>query len=147
MGNNIGSIAMVLFIITVMMLGLNLISSEIEGNDNLDVRSQALILDVQYESITYDSAILDASSSNITENATFTGVDPFSRQFLEDKSEVLQKKSTVDKVITSPDLFVKLIGVESNEAILAFKLLIVGLLVFFIGLMIYKAVKTGEVDG
>ena len=148
MGQNIGTFAVILLIISITIFGLNQIGSDIENNSNLDLKSQNLILDISYErNNNYLESGFEVNENDVTVNSTFEGVDAFSRQYLEDKSETLTKKGVIQKIVTAPDLIVKLIGVEELALIISLRILIDGIIVFFLGLVIYKAARTGEVDG
>ena len=147
MGQNIGTFAVILLIISITIFGLNQIGGDVQNNDNLDLQSQNLILDVIYERDTnYLESGFEVTQNNVTVNSTFEGVPDFSRQYLEDKSETLTRKGVIQKIVTAPDLIVKLMGVEEQALIISLRILIDGIIVFFLGLVIYKAIRTGEVD-
>jgi len=115
-------------------------------NPNLDDESIALIVDLNYESDILNVDALGESTSPVTDDSSFEGVDPFARQYLEDKSEITQKKSTLDKVLGVPDLILKSIGIQNTALLVTIKLLIVSLLTFVIAIALYKAIRTGETD-
>lgn len=148
MAQNIGTFAVILLIISITIFGLNQIGTDVENNSNLDLKSQNLILDINYErNNNYLEDGFEVTENDVTINSTFEGVDAFSRQYLEDKSETLTRKGVIQKIVTAPDLVIKLLGVEELALIISLRILIDGIIVFFLGLVIYKAARTGEVDG
>ncbi|MDH4127272.1 MAG: hypothetical protein OEV44_00850 [Spirochaetota bacterium] len=148
MGQNIGTFAVVLLLISITIFGLYQISTDVEDNSNLDLQSENLILDINYQrNNNYLEDDFQVTTKPITVNTTFEGVDPYSRQYLEDKSEVLTKKTVIQKIVTAPDLLIKLLGIEEAALIISLRILIDGIILFFLGLVIYKAARTGEVDG
>lgn len=128
--------------------GVYFISDDINKNTNLDDASVTLLSDlgVEYENNLNGSIIFTQQESEVTENSTFEGVDAFVRQYLEDKSEVKQKEGILNKILLFPSLIIKIFGVESQAILIAFSSMVYGLLILFISLQIYKAVRTGEVD-
>ena len=145
---NVGGTAVVLFVVVLFMAGISFISTDINKNTNLDGKSQQLLIDLGAEyTNNYEATTTFATTpSAVTNDSSFVGVDSFARQYLEDKAEVTQKKSTIEKVLRFPELFLKIFGVEQEEILIAWSAAIGGLLVFLIGLQIYKAIRTGEVD-
>ena len=145
---NVGSTAVVLFVVVLFMAGISFIATDINKNTNLDAKSTQLLIDLgaEYNNNYNTSTAFTTSTSPVTNDSSFVGVDSFARQYLEDKAEVTQKKSTIEKIIRFPDLFLKIFGVESEAILISWSLAIEGLLIFFIGLQIYKAIRTGEVD-
>ena len=115
-------------------------------NPNLDEESKNLIFDLNNEAITYNEGTLEEDQSSVTENSSFQGVDAYARQYLEDKSEITQKKTTLDKVLGTPDLILKSIGVQNTALLTSIKIMIVSIISFLIGLAVYKAIRTGETD-
>lgn len=134
-----------LVVIIIFLTFANTIANEAsEKNTRLDNTSIALIIDLNYETTIYNQEYVSEQENNVTANSTFEGVDPFARQYLEDKSEILQKKSQTDKILSVPDLLIRSMGIENNALVLSIKLLLVALMTFALGLAAYKAVRTGE---
>ena len=148
MAGNIGSTATILFIVVAFLVGLNLIGGDLSSNTNLDANSVRLLSNISSEynsNYAYDS-IYSTATDNLTSNSTFDSVDPFSRQYLEDKSDIQQKQNTLNKILNVPSLFLLMLGIENSLILIAWNTLIYGLLTFMLALQIYKAVRTGEVD-
>jgi hypothetical protein len=116
------------------------------GNKNsiLDDNSVNLIIELNYEASQFNSSNLEETQSSLTNDSTFEGVDAFARQYLEDKSEITQKKTTLEKVFGVPDLVITAVGIENNALIISIKILLISLLSFALGLALYKAIRTGE---
>jgi hypothetical protein len=134
--------------ITIVVLFLTLASNlatEV-GNKNsiLDDNSVNLIIELNYEASQFNSSNLEETQSSLTNDSTFEGVDAFARQYLEDKSEITQKKTTLEKVFGVPDLVITAVGIENNALIISIKILLISLLSFALGLALYKAIRTGE---
>jgi hypothetical protein len=150
MANNfitIGGLAIVLFFMAIIFSGLYFVAQDIvERNPNLDDNSLSVIQDLGVNvNNTYNRDTFSIGTSEITGNSTFIGVDAFTRQYLEDKAEVNQKKTVIDKIITAPDFLMRLIGIEDNTILITFRVIVGGLLGFFIALAVIKAIK-GVVD-
>jgi len=91
-----------------------LVSDEIITNDNLDNESVQYITSLNSQlAAKYDVSQLGEGQSNLSTNASFEGVDPFTLQYLESKSESQQKISTLDVLKATPDTF--LLSFELEE--------------------------------
>jgi len=135
-------------VLTILFLSFaNTIASESSlKNPNLDDESISLIVELEYEVLTYNDDTLTQSDNAITENSSFEGVDAYARQYLEDKSEITQKKTILNKVLGVPDLILKSLGVQNSTLLTSIKLIIVAMITFLIGIAVYKAIRTGETD-
>lgn len=145
---NIGTTTTIVLIVILFLAGLNAIASDISSNENLDEDSINLLNDITNEYTTnYNASTTFAESKdNLTVNSTFAGVDAFSRQYLEDKSDIAQKKSTIDKILGFPGLFLKMFGVQNQNILIVWSTAIYGFIAIMLSLQAYKAVRTGEVD-
>ncbi len=146
--NTIGSLLVVVVLCITIFTGLNFVADEVSSNDNLDLKSQEIIFELNNEVVNnYDVASLEGSDAQteLTANSTFEGVDAYARQYLEDKSEMTQKKSTINKILTFPGFIVELAGFDSNPLVIVILDLIILMLGFWIGFAIFKAIK-GNVD-
>lgn len=147
MVGNIGTTATLILIVVMFLGGLSAISTDILKNNNLDNSSKNLLTDLNDEySNNYNSSFaFNTSTSNVTNESTFSGVDAFARQYLEDKSETEQKKSVINRVVNFPSLFLKMFGVDNQVILNIWNTAIYGFIAFLLGLQIYKAIRTGEV--
>ena len=146
--NNLGTTFFVIFLITIFFTGLYLVNIEISAkNDKLDIKSEELIesLGSKYENNISDITFSEQESA-VVNDSTFEGVDAYSRQYLEDKSEINQKKSLLNKIFLFPSILLMIFGVEDMTLFIAFSSLVYGLITIYIGLQVYKAIRTGEVD-
>lgn len=85
---------------------IQLIGVDIIGNENLDNESVEYITSLNSQiAANYQVSQLEEGSSNISQNASFEGVDPFTLQYLESKSQSQQKLSTLDVIKSTPDTF------------------------------------------
>jgi hypothetical protein len=144
--NNLGTTFVIIFIVTIFMALIYTVSEEVKNkNPNLDLKSQSLITDLRGE---YVSDFQDGQSLATldTTDYTYEGTDPYYRSTAEDKEEINTKKGTLETIITFPQLFIKMFGVENNVILIAFNVAFFSLMSLLIGLQIYKAVRTGEVD-
>jgi len=118
-----------------------------ETNPYLDNESRDLIYVLNYEiDETYNVNSLEVTESAVTNDSSFEGVDAFARQYLQDKSEIQQKKETLDKAKGLPDLLLKVVGIRDDGLVTVIKLILSAMIVFLIAIAIYKAVRTGETD-
>ena len=144
--NNIGTLAIVIFLLTLLFGSLFYVSLEVsDKNTKLDTKSIQVIetLGVNYVN---DINNTDFETENTEFNdSNFDGVDAFVRQYLEDKSEIEQKKSLLNTILLYPSFIISIFGVEDMIILTTFSVLVYGLIVFLIGLMVIKAIK-GEVD-
>ena len=144
--NNIGTLALVIFLLTLLFGSLFYVSLEVsDKNTKLDTKSIQVIetLGVNYVN---DINNTDFETQNTEFNdSNFDGVDAFVRQYLEDKSEIEQKKSLLNTILLYPSFIISIFGVEDMIILTTFSVLVYGLIVFLIGLMVIKAIK-GEVD-
>ena len=144
--NNIGTLAIVIFLLTLLFGGLYYVSQEVSSkNTKLDTKSVQVIktLGVTYENdINATDFETDSGEFN---DSNFDGVDAFVRQYLEDKSEIEQKKSLLNTILLYPSFIISIFGVEDMIILTTFSALVYGLIVFLIALMVIKAIR-GEVD-
>ena len=144
--NNLGTTAIIIFLFTLLIGGLYLATRDItDNNDKLDLKSEQIIEGIGIE---YTSKLKNPSfetEDNEFNDSTFDGVDAFSRQYLEEKSEIDQKQSLIRTILLYPSFLISIFGVEDMVMLVLFSSLVYGLIFFFIGLQIYKAIK-GEVD-
>lgn len=116
-----------------------------DKNTKLDTKSIQVIntLGVNYvnniNTTNFESEDEEFNESN------FDGVDAFVRQYLEDKSEIEQKKSLLNTILLYPSFIISIFGVEDMIILTTFSVLVYGLIVFLITLMVIKAIR-GEVD-
>jgi hypothetical protein len=145
--NNLGTTVFVLFIVGIVLTGIFFISDDIRTNDKLDINSEILLnnLNNDYNSNYNYTTYLSQEQSNLTNGSNFEGVDAYVRQYLEDKSEIENKKSTVEKILTFPSLLLVIFGVSNSSMLIGFNVLVYSFLSFMIGLQIFKAIY-GEVD-
>lgn len=144
--NNIGTLAIVIFLLTLLFGGLYYVSVDIsDKNNKLDTKSIQVIetLGVNYAQNINTTDF--ESQDNEFNDSNFDGVDAFVRQYLEDKSEIEQKKSLLNQVLLYPSFIISIFGVEDMIVLVSFSVLVYGLIAFLITLMVIKAVK-GEVD-
>lgn len=149
MAGNIGSTATILFIVVFFLAGISFIAEDFNNNSMMNNESQALLsnLSSEYQANYKTTEVMEVPTNNVTNQSVFSGVDDFARQYLENKVEMTEKQSTIEKVLGFPGLFLKIFGVTNSNLLIAWNSLIYGLITFLIGLQVYKAIKTGEVDG
>jgi hypothetical protein len=143
--NNILTTSFIILILVVLFTGLYYSTIDIDNNnDKLDSDSEDIIdyLGVYYNNISDTSFI---STSGQYNDSSFDDVDPYIRQYLEDKTEIQQKQSILNKVVSYPSIILRVFGVSDSTILIAFNSLIYGFITFIIGLQIYKAIK-GDVD-
>jgi len=144
--NNIGTLAIIIFLLTLLFGGLYYVSQEVsDKNTKLDTKSVQVIktLGVTYENdINATDFETDSGEFN---DSNFDGVDAFVRQYLEDKSEIEQKKSLLNTILLYPSFIISIFGVEDMIILTTFSALVYGLIVFLITLMVIKAIR-GDVD-
>jgi len=93
-----------------------LVSDKIITNDNLDNESVEYITSLNSQlAAKYSVSQLEEGQSNISQNASFEGVDPFTLQYLESKSESQQKISTLDVLKATPDTFLLTFDIEQQN--------------------------------
>jgi len=144
--NNIGTLAIVIFLLTLLFGSLYYVSLDITTNNTkLDDKSVQVIntLGVNYVN-EINNTNFETEDEEFNES-NFDGVDAFVRQYLEDKSEVEQKKSLLNTVLLYPSFIISIFGVEDMVILTTFSVLVYGLITFLITLQIIKAIK-GEVD-
>ena len=125
-------------------------ADDFADNGMMDEDSRTLLSDLssEYASNYAGDEVFQPGGDNVTGNASlFAGVDTFALQYLEEKGTVTQQKSTMEKVLNFPGLFLRIFGVDDVALLNAWNSAIFSLLVFLIGIYVYKAIKTGEVDG
>lgn len=149
MAGNIGSTAIILFIVVAFLGAISILAPEFEENNMLDNSSKELLTDLsnEYNDNYKSQTAFDVPENNVTNTSLFSGIDDFARQYLENKVEITQKQSTVEKVLGLPGIFLKIFGVEDSALLILWNSAVYGLILFLIGLYAYKAIKTGEVDG
>lgn len=144
--NNIGTLSIVIFLLTLLFGGLFYVSLDIsERNTKLDTKSIQVIetLGVNY--------VNDINNTNFEEedgefnDSNFDGVDAFVRQYLEEKSEIEQKKSLLNTILLYPSFIISIFGVDNMIILTTFGTLVYSLIVFLMTLMAIKALR-GEVD-
>jgi len=143
--NNILTTSFIILILVVLFTGLYYSTIDIDNNnDKLDSDSEDIIdyLGVYYNNISDTSFI---STSGQYNDSSFDDVDPYIRQYLEDKTEIQEKQSILNKVISYPSIILRVFGVSDSTILIAFNSLIYGFITLIIGLQIYKAIK-GDVD-
>lgn len=144
--NNIGTTIFILFIVTLCLTGLYYVSSEVTSkNTKLDIESQALVNSMgnDYNNYGYNTTIIITEASN---ESNFEGVDAYVREYLEDKTEINQKETMLNKVLNFPATLLIIFGVEESFILIAFNTLVYSLLGVLIGLQIFKAIRSGETD-
>lgn len=143
---NIGNVIVILFMVVGVFSVIGIIGTEVLDNPNLDYESVKLVSKLNYDiNTTYAISNLEVQENEATNDSTFTGVDAYARQYLEDKTEIAQQKSILNKIITTPELVLNSFGIDNNLIVKSILSLFVTLTGIFIGLYIYKAVRTGEV--
>ena len=149
MAGNIGSTAIVLFIVVIFLAAISIIAPDFQDNAMMDNSSQKLLIDLssEYETNYRAQEVLEVPTNNVTNQSVFSGVDDFARQYLENKVEITEKQSTVERILGFPSLFLKIFGVENSALLIAWNSAVYSLLIFLIGLQAFKAIKNGEVDG
>jgi len=144
--NNIGTTAIIIFIILLLFGGLYYASLEIsDRNDKLDISSQQTLDNIGVEYQNNLNFTLESESTEEFNDSNFDGVDAFVRQYLEDKSEIQQKRTLLNKILLFPSIIISVFGVENNILLITFSTLVYSLLVFLLSLQVIKAIK-GEVD-
>lgn len=144
--NNIGTTAIIIFIVLALFGGLYYTSLEISSkNDKLDVTSEQTLDSIGVQYVNNLNTTSFSSEDGDFNDSNFDGVDAFVRQYLEDKSEIEQKRTLLNKVLLFPSIAISVFGVEDMIILYTFSTLAYGLIGFLIGLQIIKAIK-GEVD-
>ena len=132
---------------SVLLFGLLVITSpEVLDNPLLDNQSKANIATLSTQVNTID--ISESSIvNNITVNSTFEGTDAFQREFLESKSIAEgENKNIIENILGVPNVLVTALGIPQDDTV-QFILNLIGVIVSIIlGLLVYKAWKTGQVD-
>jgi len=118
-----------------------LVSEKIITNDNLNNESINYITSLNKQlAAKYNVSQLEEGQSNISQNASFEGVDPYNLQYLESKSESQQKISTLDVLKATPDTFLLTFDIEQQnvdffynlaQKVIAFILGIIGFVLLF----------------
>ena len=114
-------------------------------NTKLDTKSVQVItnLGVEYQNI--NSSTNFETEDTEFNDSNFDGVDAFVRQYLEDKSEIEQKKSLMYTILLYPSFIISIFGVEDMIILTTFSSLVYGLITFLLTLQVIKAIR-GEVD-
>lgn len=147
MANNIGSIFFVVVLIVSVLTVYSFFGNEIQDkNQNLDAKSLDVLSNLTGVRTSYTNSNFTIEENNVTSNSTFADVDPFARQYLEDSSNIQQKKSTLEQILNMPDILLNTLGITQPAVLVSIKLFFGAILTFFIGLAIYKAIRIGEVD-
>ena len=145
--NNLGTTAIIVFLFSLLIGGLYFATGDISANnDKLDLKSEQIIYNL---GVNYTAKFKNPNfetENNEFNDSTFDGVDSFSRQYLEDKSEIEQKQSLIKTILLYPGFLISVFGVEDMLLLSLFSSLIYGLIAFFIGLQIYKAISGKDVD-
>jgi len=116
---SIGSIFVVLMLVTVVFTAMVQVGQESVSNSNLETESVVLIANVENgvnNNLDYNSSF-DEFGSELTENATFDSEDVFAQEYLEGKSEGQQKKGFISTITTIPDLVILSLGIPQNSVI------------------------------
>lgn len=145
--NTVGTMGGILFIAIIFITAFNFMGEEVyDRNPNLDTKSLEIINTLDYGATnTYNNNSLIASQSALSQNSSFVNVDPYSRQYLEDKGESTENEGIISKLVNLPIFLYRLIGIEIPTFILTL-IGIVGVYIgYLIGLAIYKFLK-GETD-
>jgi len=126
---------------------INIVSSEIITNDNLDNESVVYITSLNEQlANNYEISKIEEGSSNISENASFEGVDSYSLEYLESKSEYQQKIKTLDVIKSTPDTFLLMFDLD-KEQVEFFYNLIGKIILFVIGIIGFVMLfGSGKVD-
>lgn len=147
MSNTIGTYAIILFIVVLFISGLSFISYDISKNTYLDDDSVNIISDLNlFYSDLNPSIVFTPDIDPSIANSTFEGVDAYSREYLETKTDSKGRENIVMKILTLPAIPLKVFGVTSYPIIISFSVAFSGIILFLIGLSTYKAIRTGEVD-
>jgi len=144
--NNIGTLAIIIFLLVLLFGGLYYVSVDISNtNTKLDTKSVQVItnLGVEYQNI--NSSTNFETEDTEFNDSNFDGVDAFVRQYLEDKSEIEQKKSLMYTILLYPSFIISIFGVEDMIILTTFSSLVYGLITFLLTLQVIKAIR-GEVD-
>jgi len=146
--NNLGTTFLLIAILSIFMIGLYSVSQDIANNNTkLDTKSQEVIISLGAEyNNNFEGFNMSIEQTGVTNDSSFESVDAFSRQYLEDKSEIKQKETTLNKILLFPSLVLIVIGVEDMTLLIIWSGLIYTLITLYLGLQIYKAARTGEVD-
>ena len=148
MGNNLGTTAKIIFILSIFMIVLYASMGDItEKNTILDDKSVLLMNDmgVYYTNYSFNNS-LTIEQQALTNDSSFDGVDAFYRQNAEDKADVSELSSTLVSIYNFPSIFLRVFGIENQIILVGFATLVNSLIVFMLGLQTYKALRTGEVD-
>ena len=144
--NNIGTTAIIIFILILLMGGLYYTAKDISTNNTkLDTKSNQTITNLGAQYIKINNATNFETENGDFNDSNFDDVDPYSRQYLEGKSEIDQKRNLMKTVLLYPSIVLSVFGVEDMVILSLFSGLIYGLIAFMLGLQIYKAIR-GEVD-
>lgn len=144
--NNIGTLAIIIFLLVLLFGGLYYVSVDISNtNTKLDTKSVQVItnLGVEYQNI--NSSTNFETEDTEFNDSNFDGVDAFVRQYLEDKSEIEQKKSLMYTILLYPSFIISIFSVEDMIILTTFSSLVYGLITFLLTLQVIKAIR-GEVD-
>lgn len=144
--NNIGTMSIIIFLLTLLFGSLYFVSVDISSsNTKLDTNSIQIIETLGAEYINNINSTNFNTENEEFNDSNFDGVDAFVRQYLEDKSEIEQKKSLLNTVLLYPSFIISIFGVEDMTILIMFSSLVYGLILFLLTLQIIKAIR-GEVD-
>ena len=147
---NIGTTATLLLIMVLFLAGISFISDDISKNQNLDTQSITLLsnLGAEYnDKYHVNSTFGKTTDPLLEENSTAClGEDAFFKQSCLDKDEIQTNKGIVETIFDFPELFLTMFGIDNENLLLAWKTAFIGFITFLIGLQLYKALRTGEVD-
>jgi hypothetical protein len=147
----VGGMATVLFIIVVFTTSFNVIGGEIQQrNPNLDNSSYDVLSNLSYGATnTYNNNSFSLTGSslqvNLTSNGSNEGIDPYIRQYVEDKQTGDQNKGVIARIINIPKFIYLLIGIPMPQIIITLFGIIGLFIAYMIGIAIYKFLK-GEAD-
>ena len=146
--NNLGSFFTVIVIVALVFTLVNIASVDIvQNNPNLDEASLLLIDRINDDIQIFQPGDLTSTSNPVTNDSSFEGTDAFAREFLQSTSFVRNEQTILDKITGIPDLIVDSLGVDNQKSVTTIKLFLLAFISFFLGLALYKAIRTGEVDG
>lgn len=146
MGNTVFSMISVLGFIGILFGLLSVTSVDIAKNPLLDNDSISNLATLNSQFDTIDISKTNFTN-NATDNSTFEGTDAFQREFLESKATTEgSNKNIMEKTIGIPAFLLTALGLPQNDATQVVLGIAVTLLLVLIGLVVYKAWKTGQVD-
>ena len=129
-----------IFMVVIIFTGINQVGQESIGNSNLDNQSKTLIFNIN-SNLETNFNDLSVPTSDLTENSTFEGQDPFVQQFLETKEQTGSFEAFVNKIISIPDLLI--LGINSDideETLEIYKLILTSFIVLIIVVVSFVAI-------